>query len=494
MRKHEVDVQRPNGDAVNTMRLLGEDVTQSGSHFHEQMSSDEGTGDRGCKTGESDIQETSEDAKSNTSSVDSWSDGPPLNLNYEALKHVVGHFLPGSHGTCVDIATIRRGGFHEIRVLHFADGWSCIARFTRKYEMLQKTESELATMEYVRKNTTIPVPEIYFVNNNENHVVGAAFVLMELMAGEQLRFVWHGLAFEHKLGLVSQLANIVGQLADQKFDRIGSLRADGTLGPLFHQNDDNAPMSDNAFRSAMDWFFAFLNDNDLERTEAARTLYPDIKEELRFFFEKNADNLALNAPFGLLHSDFDYQNMLVVHQDKNSAPTISAIIDWDWSHTAPLMSVLEYPTFITDVDFREEEYADNKKVRKHFVACLIQRFPDDSPERKLVKQCFREKSYIFRVFCRILMRQWDDDCELGIVSSYLDNIHGLGDEMDRQPYGGRWDWTMDSDLEDSDADSEGHEETSEDSDGGLEHDSEGDSDDESDDEVRDDAETHPEVN
>jgi hypothetical protein len=448
---------------------------------NDDCANDDCANDEGGENGEiEDDQNTSEDTNSDTSSIDSWSDeAPPLNLNYEALKHVVDHFLPGSHGACIDITTIRRGGFHEIRVLHFEDGWSCIARFTREYEMLEKTESELATIEYVRKNTTIPVPEIYLVNHNENHVVGAAFVIMERMEGEQLRFVWHDLSLERKLGLVGELADIVGQLAEQKFDGIGSLKADGTLGPLYQQHYDYKPMSDQAFTSTIDWFFAFLDEDDPDRTEAVKKLIPEIKDELRSFFEKNANNPNLNAPYGLLHDDFQYQNMLVVRDDKTSAPRISAIIDWDYSQTAPLETIWEYPVLITDVDYHEEEYADNKVLRKHFVTSLMQRFPENSPERKQVKRCFREKCWTINIFYRILMRRWDHDCEEDMVKTYLRGVRGVDEDDCRAPYGGRWDWVMDSDLEDSDAESEVGEETSGDSETGSEDDSE--SDEESDD-------------
>jgi hypothetical protein len=117
-----------------------------------------------------------DDASSNADSEDSWAfESPPLDLNYEALKHIGTYFIPGSHGRCTGISTLQRGQFHEIRVLHFEDGWTCIGRFTREAEPLAKVESDSATIEYVRNNTTIPVPEIYLVNNPENHVVDGTY-------------------------------------------------------------------------------------------------------------------------------------------------------------------------------------------------------------------------------------------------------------------------------------------------------------------------------
>jgi aminoglycoside phosphotransferase (APT) family kinase protein len=201
-------------------------------------------------------------------------------------------------------------------VLHFEDGWNCIARFTRDYEMLQKTESELATIEYVRKNTTIPVPEIYFVNHNENHVVGAPFVLMERMDGGRLCDIWEDLSLEHKLDVMGQIAEVVGQLSEQKFDKIGSLTRDGTVGPMLSPTEPTQPLADHPFTSTIDYFFAYLKDDNPERSEAARKFYPEVRDELRSFFERNATNPLLHAPYRLVHDDLDYQNILVVQQDK----------------------------------------------------------------------------------------------------------------------------------------------------------------------------------
>lgn len=398
-------------------------------------------------------EDGSQDAKSDTSSVDSWSDEvPPLNLNYEALKHLVDHFLPGSHGACIDITTMRRGGFHEIRVLHFEDGWSCIARFTREYESLEKTESELATIEYVRKHTTIPVPEIYFVNYNENHVVGAPFVLMERMDGGPLGDIWDALPLEHKLDVMRQLANVTGQLTEQKFEALGMIKKDGTIGPVLSDPEDGGPIAEHAFTSTLEAYLFYLQD-DSNHNKTLKNLYQEARVEIQSFLEQNATNPLLNLPYRLEHGDYNAWNILVVQEDKSLPPKISAIVDWDWSQTVELESLYSYPEWIID-GYKENKWADNKVLRKHFVASLNQYFPRDSPERKLVKKCFREKCYLINYFGRTVM--WDHEDE-GItenrVRAYLGNIRGESNEMFRHPYD-RLDWELDSDLEDSDAESE----------------------------------------
>lgn len=191
--------------------------------------------------------------KSGSSTPANWDyqghyQGSKLQLNYDALKHIANYFLPGSHGACTDITEIDGGSFHEIRILHFEDGWSCIGRFTREEEPLAKAQSEIATIEYVHKHTNIPVPKIYFVNHNRNHVVGAAFVLMVRMQGESLSDIWDDLSMPDKLSAIQEVASVVRQLADLRFDHIGSLTGDGTVGPLLNISREMRDKLDGPFR------------------------------------------------------------------------------------------------------------------------------------------------------------------------------------------------------------------------------------------------------
>jgi hypothetical protein len=233
------------------------------------------------------------DSVSDSGSEDSWEGEPaPLELNYDALKHIADLFLPGAHGTCVEITTLKRGTFHEARVLHFEDGWSCIGRFTRnpEVELLAQAESALATMAYVRRHTTIPVPQIYFVNHSPNHVVGSTFVLMEHMPGVRLSDLWLDLGFEDRLSVVGQIADVLGQLAELKFNSVGCLRDDGTIGPLLSTTGEARRLGDHAFTTTEEYVCAYIDEEDPNRSADAKACYPAIKDELRAFLASNSVN------------------------------------------------------------------------------------------------------------------------------------------------------------------------------------------------------------
>jgi hypothetical protein len=375
--------------------------------------------DANCNNGNGDLDDSGSDADSE----DSWyMETPPLNLNYDALKHVATHFLPGSHGACIDISTLQRGTFHEIRVLHFEDGWTCIGRFTREAEPLAKVESELATLEHVRKHTTIPVPKVYLTNHSDNNCVGAPFVLMERMHGVPLGDIWEDLSLDHKLDAIKQLAGIHGQLASQKFDTIGSIRPDGSVGPFLDQVQWWQPLSELPFGNTSDYINSYLKEDNPDRRASARALYPAIKEKLSEHLERNAGNPTLIAPYRLIHPDLNFRNLLVT-QEEGMPPEICGVIDWDWSCTGHLYFLCEYPLSIQDSKFSQESHFENKILRKHFVRCLANCFPKGSADRAAVKQSFREKNHTLNFWQdTFALHVWEPEQEFYEVENYMNDI------------------------------------------------------------------------
>ena len=399
---------------------------------------------------EQDVEDEEDNEYSGAWDADEY---PPLALSYQALKHIADHYFQGNHGRCMEITKLTRGTYHEIRVLHFEDGWRCIGRFTRTAEQLEKSESEIATIEYVRQHTSIPVPEIYFVNFNENHAVGAPFVLMELLPGTNLHKLWHHMKTEHKLSAIAQVAKVLARLAGLRFDKIGSLKA-STIGPVQNMTYPGSEMAlgEGPFDTTQEWFSSFLNESDSSRTEDARALFPAIKTELRSFVaEQQASSEILHAPFRLIHGDFDAQNLLFEQPDPNQPPKLTGVIDWDYSYTGPLYYLCEYPIFIQDEDSiaGKKMWDENKILRQHFVRTLAQSFPKGSSEREDVRECFRQKSVILNSFKGLFMSgRFDSDMEPRLALGYLRDINGEEENefMKDRAYG-RADWEPDSELE-----------------------------------------------
>jgi hypothetical protein len=59
-----------------------------------------------------------------------------------------------------------------------SDGRIVIARVARRFMPRRKTESEVATMEYIRTHTSIPVPDVYFYDSNPYNRLGGEYIIM----------------------------------------------------------------------------------------------------------------------------------------------------------------------------------------------------------------------------------------------------------------------------------------------------------------------------
>ena len=57
-------------------------------------------------------------------------------------------------------------------------GKEVIARVARRFMPRLKTESEIATMQYLRERTNIPVPDVYHYDANPFNRLGGEYIIM----------------------------------------------------------------------------------------------------------------------------------------------------------------------------------------------------------------------------------------------------------------------------------------------------------------------------
>jgi hypothetical protein len=245
---------------------------------------------------------------------------------------------------------------------------------------------------------------------------------------------------------VGEAADILGQLAELHFDRIGCLKHDGTVGPLLSIRNEARKLGDQPVTTMEEYICAYINEDDPNRSEDVKEYYPAIKEELFAFLERLGDTPTLRAPYRLIHGGFESYNLLV--ERKGDTVRISGIADWDFSRTGPLYQLCEYPQFIRDHDGGEDDFEFNKVLRKHFVSSLAKHFPRGSADREHVKQSFREKGYALNALHNIFMYRTSLlEYEETLVSDYLKGLRGESNGYFTRAYGGVWDWEADSEPE-----------------------------------------------
>ncbi|KAK3823234.1 MAG: hypothetical protein J3Q66DRAFT_397697 [Benniella sp.] len=86
-----------------------------------------------------------------------------------------------------------------------------------------KTQSEVATLQFVAERTIIPAPKVYAWDADPNNPVGAEYILLEKIPGERLSDRWEGLSEDEKKHVIGQLVDIQLQLFHTTFDKVGSL-------------------------------------------------------------------------------------------------------------------------------------------------------------------------------------------------------------------------------------------------------------------------------
>lgn len=105
-----------------------------------------------------------------------------------------------------------------------------------------KVESDVATTEFVRHSTSIPVPIIYAFDSNPNNNLGFEWMLMEKVQGTPLSKVWDNMKFDSKQSVIRKLASWMAELSRFEFSEIGSIfmryrqsQMEFYIGPAIHE-------------------------------------------------------------------------------------------------------------------------------------------------------------------------------------------------------------------------------------------------------------------
>ena len=231
-------------------------------------------------------------------------------------------------------------------------------------------------MRLIRRQTKIPVPEVFAFDGSLENELGCPFVLMELIHGKPLHDVW----FTQGVSLTKQeqirtralqgIAEAMTQLNSFTFNQGGSLlfNTRGNVAGIGSSNvvDDEtqyAKMHSKDYDNTM----AFCQHGPFTDPSSYLPSLLDAREGkgerceveegahklLRLFIEWSvAAGKTEEKPFVLAHADLDYQNILV-----NNDGSLAGIIDWDGVAAVPrYIGCQSFPKFLTQ-DYDPANYA-----------------------------------------------------------------------------------------------------------------------------------------
>ncbi|CAI7571592.1 unnamed protein product [Penicillium palitans] len=119
-----------------------------------------------------------------------------------AIKQTVQSLRPSSK---VEVAFLAQGGFNKIYNVSIDDE-TFIMRISLPVDPRYKVMSEVATMDWVRRITSLPIPRVIIHQPSRDNPIGFEWMLMTKLPGKPFGEIYQSLSFNVKARLVRELA------------------------------------------------------------------------------------------------------------------------------------------------------------------------------------------------------------------------------------------------------------------------------------------------
>ena len=306
-------------------------------------------------------------------------------VDLDGLRTIASNLRGGQNCTIIDKYTC--GAYNLVFEIRFDDGISWIARLrsaspmqvvsqelvfeSPKYKQ-HITESEIATMKYVRQHTTIPVPEVYSYDTGTDNPAKSPYILMECIHGWRTPARLADLSEDILRKVLDQLAMVLVQLSALQFSKIGYLHTDDASGYRIDSMVDRRGKKMGPFSTAGD-YYRWRADQPLNRSNESLidiqdALFNCYLYQLSLPFLSNGINKE--GPFPLAHNDLGVHNALFDEDWK-----LVGVIDWSGACVVPWESFAQFPGGVMLGPYLQHEcsemvYQSNRFKRHTFLASL----------------------------------------------------------------------------------------------------------------------------
>lgn len=152
-----------------------------------------------------------------------WADGQP---DLDKIKSVVTPCLTqlgAGHAENLQVDFLAKGTWNQVFTIQDQDhGHEFIFRVSLPVYPWYKTEAEVATIQFIRDNTTIPAPRIFAFDSSADNELGYEWILMERLPGVTYVSAADQLSLGDKLTIARSIAEWLDQLSQHKFNSVGS--------------------------------------------------------------------------------------------------------------------------------------------------------------------------------------------------------------------------------------------------------------------------------
>ncbi len=263
------------------------------------------------------------------------------------------------------------GSYNLVYIVEFDDGVKYVVRVPavgwgdRLTETARNSlESQALTMRFIKKETMLPLPDVYDFDTTTTNGIGAPYMVMSFIPGSTVSSLWFDKSGpmpleERRMRTLDTVAKAMSQLqlTSFRFDKIGSLQfTDGTanqptIGPCYKWDEGKSGDERYGKRITVTPFGPFHtsqsflrycldHDSDNKRhmwSVGARQLVGMMIPCLPRPPENQRETFVLSLP------DFDSQNVMT-----DESGSLTGIIDWDNVQTNPLfLGYSCFPSWIT---------------------------------------------------------------------------------------------------------------------------------------------------
>jgi hypothetical protein len=270
------------------------------------------------------------------------------------------------------------GSFNHVVVLSVANlgQFAIKVPFHGTPELWQPSDAyhlrnEANTMNYLRKHTPIPIPEVLGFDDSFVNVLSAPYILMRGVEGKPAGRIWiptnrdgtldfanmdspDRVTYNRRLNFLKSLANTMAELQKLEFAKIGMLNFDDdadspTVSHYFRDDSNLTPKRIDAFTSSKSFYQAKLDKFVEHMGDAMEESLYGVKHLLWNIYRLAPFNLSQkegdpDETFVLAHPDLDFQNIFV-----DDEGNITGIIDWDGALTVPrCIGYASVPVFLRE--------------------------------------------------------------------------------------------------------------------------------------------------
>ena len=377
--------------------------------------------------------------------------GPLLDIDDESIVALVSNKLEKITGKkCPSTGRVvsrNNGSYNLVHVVEFGNLAKYVVRVPCNAWGGQFTEtdqhsltSQALAMRFIKKQTSIPIPEVYYFDVTQENEIGAPYILMGFVSGLTVNELWFEQTGptpleERRLRILDSLAKAMSQLQKFQFDKLGSLQFNPespddtpTIGPCYRweeeevnkmkkkkkkkEKEEEEKKPENADRRPIFWlseygpftssksYLEYCMDNhgfrgDIDFQRGSRILTRMMIQHLPPTKKDSTDET-----FVLVPPDFNYQNIMADEQGN-----LTGIIDWDNLQTMPkFYGYSRYPSWLTrDWDpfvyhyplfsDRENSPEELKRYRARYKATMQKML------RGVGDSKFTAKTHIFEAVC-----------------------------------------------------------------------------------------------